>query len=87
MATRSIIIDLSDPAALTPEQRRAELATILAAGVIRHFEQRRGIPIDGRDDLPLIDRLETGPTLDSGESRLEVPPDPLPVCAWDAHAT
>ena len=78
MASRRIIIDPTHPATMTPDQRCAELATILAAGVIRHFEQRRGIPIDGRDDLPLIDRLETGPTLDSGESRLEVPPDPRP---------
>ncbi|MFN0136922.1 MAG: hypothetical protein ACKVS9_12490 [Phycisphaerae bacterium] len=40
MATPRVIIDPTHPAAMTPEQRRAELATILAAGVIRHFEQR-----------------------------------------------
>lgn len=32
----------SPPAMLGHEQRRAELASILAAGVIRHLEQRRG---------------------------------------------
>src|SRR5262245_56250215 len=40
MAARRIIIDLSHPAAMTPELRRAVLATIFAAGVIRHVEQR-----------------------------------------------
>lgn len=40
MATRRILIDPTHPAGMTPEQRRAELATILAAGVPRHFEQR-----------------------------------------------
>lgn len=67
MATRPIIIDPTHPAAMTSEQRRAELATILAAGVIRHFEQRHlaAVPMSKN-------------AADSGERRLEVSPDPLP---------
>ena len=67
MATRRIIIDPSHPAAMTPEQRRTELATILAAGVIRHVEQRHlaAVPMSKN-------------AADSGETRLEVPPDPRP---------
>lgn len=66
MATRRII-DPSHPAAMTPEQRRAELATILAAGVIRHFEQRHlaAFPMSKN-------------AADSGETRLAVPPHPRP---------
>ncbi|QOJ14604.1 MAG: hypothetical protein HRU75_08110 [Planctomycetia bacterium] len=67
MATRRIIIDPSHPATMTPEQRRAELAAILAGGVIRHFEQRH---------LAAIPMSQNA--ADSGESRLEVPPDPRP---------
>lgn len=52
MALRPVPSDASNhiaespPAALGHEQRRAELASILAAGVIRHLEQRRrgGVP-------------------------------------------
>lgn len=73
MATRRIIIDPSHPATMTPEQRRAELATILAAGVIRHFEQRHRIAVDGRDAHPTQKSAA-----DSGETLLEVPPDPRP---------
>lgn len=67
MASHRLIIDPSHPAAMTPDQRRAELATILAVGVIRHFEQRHlaAVPMSGN-------------AADSGESRLEVPPDPRP---------
>lgn len=67
MATRRIIIDHTHPVAMTPEQRRAELAAILAAGVIRHFEQRH---------LGVVPMSENA--ADSDESRLEVPPDPRP---------
>ncbi|MBK8915012.1 MAG: hypothetical protein IPM64_10510 [Phycisphaerales bacterium] len=67
MASRRIIIDPTNPAAMTPEQRRAELATILAAGVIRHFEQRH---------LAAVPMSENA--ANSGETRLEVPPDPRP---------
>lgn len=67
MANRRIIIDPTHPAAMTPEQRRAELATILAAGVIRHFEQRHLAAAP----------MSKNPS-DSGESRLEVPPEPRP---------
>lgn len=67
MATRRIIIDPTHPATMTPEQRCAELATILATGVIRHFEQRHlaAVPMSKN-------------AVDSGEARLEVPPDPRP---------
>ncbi|MBL8879212.1 MAG: hypothetical protein JNG88_08840 [Phycisphaerales bacterium] len=67
MATRRITIDPSHPTAMTPEQRRAELATILAAGVIRHVEQRHLAAVAMSENVA-----------DSGESRLEVPPDPRP---------
>lgn len=40
MPSRSIIVDPTDPAAMTPEQRCGEIASILARGVIRLFEQR-----------------------------------------------
>jgi hypothetical protein len=40
MAARRIIIDPTHPAAMTPEQRRAEVARILAAGALRLVEQR-----------------------------------------------
>lgn len=67
MATRRIIIDPTHPATMTPEQRRAELATILAAGVIRHVEQQHlaAVPMSKN-------------AVDSGETLLEVPPDPSP---------
>lgn len=67
MASRRIIIDPSDPAAMTPEQRRTELASILAAGVIRHVEQQHlaAVPMSKN-------------AADSGKTRLEVPPDPRP---------
>ncbi|MCG3125592.1 MAG: hypothetical protein CHACPFDD_00417 [Phycisphaerae bacterium] len=75
MASRRIIVDPPHPAAMTPEQRRAELATILAAGVISRFQQRHFIAIDGGDANP-TQRNAT----DSGERRLEVlrgaSPDP-----------
>lgn len=67
MATRRIIIDPTHPAAMTPEQRRAELAAILAVGVIRHFEQRHLTPV------PMSKNAA-----DSGEVRLEVPSNPRP---------
>lgn len=67
MASRRIIIDPTQPAAMTPEQRRDELATILAAGVIRQFEQRH---------LAAVPVSKNAPNPD--ESRLEVPPDPRP---------
>ena len=67
MASRRIIIDPSDPAAMTPEQRRAELATILAAGVIRHFERRHPAAV------PMSKNAA-----DSGEGCLEVRPNPGP---------
>ncbi|MCG3125583.1 MAG: hypothetical protein CHACPFDD_00408 [Phycisphaerae bacterium] len=67
MATRRIIIDPTHPAGMTPEQRRAELASILAVGVIRHFEQRHLAP------FPMSENAA-----DSGETRLEVLPDPRP---------
>lgn len=67
MASRRIIIDPTHPAAMTPEQRRTELATILAVGVIRHVEQRHfaAVPMSKN-------------AVDSGATRLEVPPDPRP---------
>lgn len=40
MASRHFIVDPTDPNAMTLEQRRDELATILARGVIRLFEER-----------------------------------------------
>jgi hypothetical protein len=67
MASRRIIIDPTHPVAMTPEQRRAELASILAAGVIRQFEQRH---------LAAISMSQNA--ADSGETGLEVPPDPRP---------
>lgn len=67
MATRRITIDPSHPATMTPEQRRAELAAILAAGVIRLFEQRH---------LAVVPMSKNA--ADSGETRLEVPSDPRP---------
>ncbi len=70
MATRRIIIDPTHPVAMTPDQRRAELATILAAGLIRHVEQRH---------LAAISMSKNA--ADSGETRLEVPPDPCPYGA------
>lgn len=73
MATRRIGIDPTPPAAMTREQRRAELATIRAAGVIRHVEQRHCIAVDGRDAHSARKNAA-----DSGETRLEAPPDPRP---------
>jgi len=35
MASRRIVIDPSHPATMTPYQRRAELATLLVAGLVR----------------------------------------------------
>ncbi len=67
MATRRIIIDPTQPAGMTSEQRRTELARIFAAGVIRHIEQRHCAAVP----------MPKNPS-DSGESRLEVPPDPRP---------
>jgi hypothetical protein len=67
MATRRIIVDPTHPVAMTPEQRRSELATILTVGVSRHIEQRHlaAVPMSKN-------------AADSGDSRLEVPPDPRP---------
>ena len=73
MAARRIIIDPSDPAAMTPKQRRAELAAIFAAGVIRLFEQRHFAVVGGSEAHP----TRRNPA-DSGQSRLEVPPAPRP---------
>ncbi len=74
MASRRITIDPTQPAAMTSEQRRAELATILAAGVIRHFELRDSSAVDGRDAHSTQKNAA-----DSGETRLEVPADRRPT--------
>ena len=67
MATRRIIIDPTHPSGMTPEQRCAELASIFAVGVIRYFEQRH----------PAALLMSKNPA-DSGDSRLEVLPNPRP---------
>ena len=67
MATRRIIIDPTHPSGMTPEQRFAELTNILATGVIRLFELRH---------LPALPMSKN--TADSGDSLLEVPPNPRP---------
>ena len=43
MATRRDLFDPTDPARLQPEQRRTEVASILAAGVIRMRAKRRAV--------------------------------------------
>lgn len=65
MASRHVPSDASNhiaespPAVLGHEQRRAELASILAAGVIRHFEQRRrGGPSAASSDKAATPRSE-----------------------------
>ena len=52
--SRRIIIDPSHPATMTPEQRRTELACILAAGIIRRVEQRPVAALGGRNVHPTL---------------------------------
>ena len=44
MAKRRDLFDPTDPARLQPEQRLTDVASILAAGVIRMREKRRAAP-------------------------------------------
>ena len=61
------VVDPSLPRSMTSAQRRAELAGLLAAGLIRYFERRRLVA----DPLSVA-------SADSGDSRLEVPPGSRP---------
>lgn len=82
MAVRHELFDPTDPAILKPEQRHREVATILAAGLIRMREQRsvtvpnvRSCRNSGRSTSPVglrrsSDMSEIPP--ESGETRLEV---------------
>ncbi len=44
--------DFDDPAAMTPDQRRREIAAILARGVLRLFTRTRSIPAAGESSAP-----------------------------------
>lgn len=87
MALRPVHSDASNHvtpsplAAMNPEQRRAELASILAAGVIRHLEQRRrGLPsatlspkvATPRSAIVTPDAQPSRKSADSGQSGLEL---------------
>jgi len=67
MATRRVLFDPTDPASLPPDQRRREIATILAAGVIR-MRQRRGAASTRRRAAACLSQISP----ESGETRLEL---------------
>jgi hypothetical protein len=82
MATRRDLFDPSDPEQLRPEQRLAEIAAILAAGVIRMRQRgavgvhkvrlcRKWIRGTGSPRRRKAARMSQIPS-DSGENRLEL---------------
>ena len=59
MAQRSDLFDPTDPAHMTPQKRLAEVAAVLAAGVLRMRERRRKRAIASPQ---LSDSSESGKT-------------------------
>ena len=61
------MIAATDPSDMTPEERRAEVAAILAAGYVRLARRLRPLPSSPQDEAK--DLVHSPPTIHAGFSR------------------